>query len=47
MRSFYDHWGRGVPKAEALRRAQLELLGRPATSAPFYWAAFELIGDWR
>ncbi len=47
MRRFYGHWGRGVPKAEALRRAQLELLERPATSAPFYWAAFELIGDWR
>lgn len=47
MRRFYGHWGRGGPKAEALRRAQLELLKHPATSAPFYWAAFELIGDWR
>ncbi len=47
MRHFYRQVGSGVSKAEALRRAQLELLNHPATSAPFYWAAFELIGDWR
>ncbi|HLA79126.1 MAG TPA: CHAT domain-containing protein, partial [Vicinamibacteria bacterium] len=47
MRHFYGQLGRGVPKAEALRRAQLELLKRPATAAPFYWAAFGLVGDWR
>jgi CHAT domain-containing protein len=47
MRHFYGQLGRGVSKAEALRRAQLELLKHPATAAPFYWAAFELIGDWR
>jgi CHAT domain-containing protein/tetratricopeptide (TPR) repeat protein len=30
----------------ALRAAQLELLATPRWSAPFYWAAFALQGDW-
>jgi CHAT domain-containing protein/tetratricopeptide (TPR) repeat protein len=47
MRRFYGHLQAGQPKAEALRRAQIELLRRPATSAPFLWAAFHLTGDWR
>jgi len=32
-------------KAEALRQAALKLLKDPATSHPFYWAGFVLIGD--
>jgi hypothetical protein len=50
-----------VPKDEALRAAQLELIhGGPVRvpdgqggsvekdfSSPYYWAAFQLIGDWR
>ncbi len=47
MRRFYGYLYAGQSKAEALRRAQLDLLRRPATSAPFFWAAFQLIGDWR
>jgi CHAT domain-containing protein/Flp pilus assembly protein TadD len=47
MRAFYAHLARGAPKAEALRAAQLELLREPATSSPFFWAAFQLVGDWR
>ncbi|HYP52713.1 MAG TPA: CHAT domain-containing protein, partial [Pyrinomonadaceae bacterium] len=35
---------RRLASAESLRRAQLELLGRDATRAPFYWAAFSLFG---
>jgi CHAT domain-containing protein len=31
--------------APALRQAQLELIDDPATSHPFYWAAFTVIGD--
>jgi CHAT domain-containing protein len=31
--------------AEALRQAQLSLIGQPATAHPFHWAAFTLIGD--
>ena len=36
-----------LPLGEAFRQAQLELLHQPATSNPFYWAAFTLWGDWR
>lgn len=36
----------GLTSAESLRRAQLELLGRDATRAPFYWAAFSLFGGY-
>lgn len=35
-----------MSKTEALRRAQLELLRQPATSHPFYWAPFVLVGNW-
>lgn len=34
-------------KAEALRRAALSLLKQPATSHPFYWAGFVLVGNQR
>ena len=36
----------GMTSAESLRRAQLELLSRPETNAPFYWAAFSLFGGY-
>jgi tetratricopeptide (TPR) repeat protein len=31
----------------ALRRAQLQLLADPRTRDPYFWAAFNAIGDWR
>jgi CHAT domain-containing protein len=34
-------------KAEALRRAQLELLRVPATRHPRYWAPYLIIGNWK
>jgi CHAT domain-containing protein len=34
-------------KAESLRRAALKLMKNPATSHPFYWAGFVLVGDGR
>jgi CHAT domain-containing protein/tetratricopeptide (TPR) repeat protein len=34
-----------VTKAEALRQAALKLMKNPATSHPFYWASFVLVGD--
>lgn len=43
MVEFYTQLRAGKSKAEALRLAQLKLVGK----APFYWAAFELIGDWQ
>lgn len=47
MASFYeglveDRLGPG----EALRRAQLEVASQKKWAAPYYWAAFQLIGDW-
>jgi CHAT domain-containing protein len=44
MRRFYRHLAAGATKAEALRRAQAELRRRPATSSPYSWAAFTLVG---
>ena len=35
---------RKLTTAESLRQAQLEVLSRTQTSAPFYWAAFSLFG---
>lgn len=52
MESFYSHLlsgpaARRPTPADALRRAQLELMRRPNRRAPFYWAAFMLQGEWR
>jgi CHAT domain-containing protein len=35
-----------MTSAESLRQAQLELMSRTETSAPFYWAAFSLFGGY-
>jgi CHAT domain-containing protein/tetratricopeptide (TPR) repeat protein len=48
MKRFY----RGMLKeklrpAAALRQAQLELMKKPAWSAPYYWGAFVLQGEWK
>jgi len=37
---------KGMASAESLRRAQLEVLSRDQTRAPFYWAAFSLFGGY-
>ena len=59
MQRFYQNlWDRKLGTLEALREAQLWMLRRgdqtrqrtppPSDrSAPFYWAAFVLSGDWR
>jgi CHAT domain-containing protein/Tfp pilus assembly protein PilF len=44
MTHFYRYLAAGVPKAEALRRAQVALLQKRTTSAPYFWAGFTLIG---
>jgi CHAT domain-containing protein len=36
---------RSLSPAEALRRAQLELIADPALAHPFFWAAFTFVGD--
>jgi CHAT domain-containing protein/TolA-binding protein len=37
---------RGMSSAESLRQAQLEMLSKDETKAPFYWAAFSLFGGY-
>jgi CHAT domain-containing protein len=43
MERFYTHLRAGVPKAEALRLAQIET--RAEHPEPYYWAGFVLVGD--
>ena len=33
--------------AAALRQAQVKMLRQPRWSSPFFWAAFEIQGEWR
>ena len=47
MSRFYQELAdAGVRKAEALRRAQLEVLNADYFSHPYYWSAFILVGNW-
>ena len=49
MKRFYRHLSEGLPKDEAFRSAQAEMIhsGDSALAAPAAWAGFELFGDWR
>ena len=47
MVSFYRHLRAGLTNADALRAAQLEVLGQVQWQVPYYWAAFSLTGDYR
>jgi CHAT domain-containing protein len=44
---FYRGLHGGLDAAAALRAAQLATRRRPATAHPYYWASFQLDGDWR
>ena len=47
MTNFYRELAEGdVTKAEALRRAQQNVLDNEKFSHPFYWSAFILVGNW-
>jgi CHAT domain-containing protein len=47
MAKFYQQLTKsGITKAEALRRAQIELLQKSEFKHPYYWAAFVLVGNW-
>ena len=46
MDSFYRGLKNGIPKAEALRLAQISLLSNPKWQHPYYWASFLLVGSW-
>ena len=48
MREFYRNLlKKKLDKTNALRKAQLSMLGSEKFAHPFYWAPFVLIGDWR
>ena len=47
MIEFYRELGKaGITKAEALRRAQVNLLHQDDYTSPYYWAPFVLLGNW-
>ena len=47
MRRFYERLFAGAGKSKALRDAQAAMWADPRWRDPFYWAGFELQGDWR
>src|SRR4029079_5889706 len=51
MTDFYKRFlgpsTQGVPASTAMREAQLAMIAGKKYSAPFYWAPFVLVGDWR
>jgi CHAT domain-containing protein len=48
MKDFYTHLHKGRTKDEALRAAQIDQIRKKSTAShPFFWAAFQLTGDWR
>ncbi|NJO97059.1 MAG: CHAT domain-containing protein [Hyellaceae cyanobacterium CSU_1_1] len=46
MSSFYQELLAQLPKAEAVRQAQLKLLHNRWYKHPFYWASYVLLGNW-
>lgn len=47
MSDFYHELSdNNLPKAEAVRQAQLSLLNNPWYRHPFYWAPYVLLGNW-
>ncbi|MEO6227330.1 MAG: CHAT domain-containing protein, partial [Thermomonas sp.] len=47
MTTLYTDLAKGEQVQDAMRNAQLAVLANPATAHPFYWAPFNLIGNWR
>lgn len=47
MKRFYGYLRAGRSMDEALRAAQADLIRSKAFSHPYYWAAFQLTGDWK
>ena len=47
MANFYAEWTENdITKAEALRRAQQQVLQQEGFSHPYFWSAFILLGNW-
>ena len=50
MTDFYKRYlgsSKPVGPSAAMREAQLAMIAGKKYSAPFYWAPFVLVGDWR
>jgi CHAT domain-containing protein len=47
MTTLYTDLARGDEVQDAMRSAQLAVLADPETAHPYYWAPFNLIGNWR
>ena len=47
MTTLYADLAKGEEVQDAMRDAQRTVMADPATAHPFYWAPFNLIGNWR
>jgi CHAT domain-containing protein len=47
MTTLYRELARGKPAASAMQAGQLAVLKQPKFAHPFFWAPFDLMGDWR
>lgn len=47
MTTLYGELARGTEAIDAMRRAQIAVLSQKKFTHPFFWAPFNLIGDWR
>ncbi|MBU1358551.1 MAG: CHAT domain-containing protein [Gammaproteobacteria bacterium] len=47
MGTFYSELAKGRDAQQAMQAGQLAVLKNPAMAHPFYWAPFNLIGNWR
>ena len=47
MTTFYGALSHGTTAQDAMRDAQRAVLANPSTAHPYYWAPFNLIGNWR
>lgn len=47
MTTLYRELAEGKPAAEAMRAGQLAVLKQRRFAHPFFWAPFDLMGDWR
>ena len=47
MKTLYTHLVSGDEAIDAIRASQLAVMHTPGFEAPFFWAPFNLLGDWR
>ena len=47
MKGFYGQLKERNSKSGALQQAQISMINNPTFAHPYYWSAFELIGEWK